>query len=278
MMNKKLFSIIPIALLVMGVFSVSAIDMPMIAYGKVVFDGVTYANQEVEVYSPLYDASWVVKTNENGVYQASFNNMIDDFNRKLRDGDTVKMRACPPEVNSACEKTVVVSDVPQEINWGIDDSNANDLVSDDAIDVKDVTPTPVPTAAPIIPVVCSDCGDCICPGQECPACPECKETSCDVPEEDRGVFWLVVTGLLAGAGGLGIGGYFIKKKEALGIGLGVKIYTKRDGTEGVLHKHPGIRGYHNPNTSHRDVRERHLKGETDPTYKKDSEGVWRYVE
>ncbi len=76
--------------------------------------------------------------------------------------------------------------------------------------------------------------------------------------------------------GLGIGGIYIKRKEALSKGVGIKIYTKRDGSESVIHKHPGIKGYHDPKTSHRVSYEKHPSGELTPKYVKDEQGVWRY--
>lgn len=109
----------------------------------------------------------------------------------------------------------------------------------------------------------------VCP--EVPVCDTCPEPT------DEGNMWLVlITGLITlGVGG--VGGYFVKRKEALSKGIGIKIYTKRDGTENVLHKHPGITGYHEPNTSHRDVNEKHPRGELTPKFEKDVDGIWKYV-
>ncbi len=110
----------------------------------------------------------------------------------------------------------------------------------------------------------------------CPAQVVCPEpVTC--PEPKGSTLAEIISTILVGLGGLGIGGYYIKRKEALSKGIGIKIYTKRDGTEGVYHKHPGITGYHDPNTSHRDVRERHPKGELTPKYEKNLEGNWEYV-
>ena len=49
-----------------------------------------------------------------------------------------------------------------------------------------------------------------------------------------------------------------KMVELIPNGDGIKIYKSRDGKQVVvLHKHPGIRGYHNPSTRHKDPNERH---------------------
>ena len=104
-------------------------------------------------------------------------------------------------------------------------------------------------------------------------CPE--EKVCDTTDSEDGSLWGYIAGLLAALAG-GFGGFFVKKKEAMGKRIGVKIYTKQDGSEGVYHKHPGIKGYHSPNTIHRDSNERHPKGELTPKYTKDETGIWNY--
>ena len=49
------------------------------------------------------------------------------------------------------------------------------------------------------------------------------------------------------------------------------------GEEKALHKHPGIVGYHDPATRHRDEMERHPKGQLFPHYEKNSDGKWEYI-
>ncbi len=121
---------------------------------------------------------------------------------------------------------------------------------------------------------------------ECEEQEPCKtcETStpcevCDVPEpcpDTGGVAPAVVTGIIAlllGSGGM----YFLKRGEIAVKGTGVKIYTNRKGERVRQHKHPGTRGYHNPNTQHREKKERHPEGHLDPEYEKDDSGEWAYV-
>lgn len=119
------------------------------------------------------------------------------------------------------------------------------------------------------------CDSIVCPEEE--VCAECKEGTsvCPVIPSGGNSWWDAIATLIVG---LGIGGYFIRKKEAMSKGVGVKIYTKRDGTEGMYHKHPGIKGYHEPMTVHRDEKERHPKGELTPLYEKNEKGVYCYKE
>jgi len=115
---------------------------------------------------------------------------------------------------------------------------------------------------------------------ECPTCPECEECEicevCEECEECQTNDWMWILGILGILVGGGAGAY-ITKNTALGKnGVGLKIYTGRDGIVKTLHKHHGIRGYHDPETSHRDKDERHNKGELCPKYEK-IEGKWVYV-
>ena len=67
------------------------------------------------------------------------------------------------------------------------------------------------------------------------------------------------------------------KKQTYRCRICYKIYTNRNGERTRQHRHPGIRGYHEPLTSHRVAKERHPKGQLDPEYEKDASGEWAYV-
>ena len=249
---KKLFLIFSLLLLVVGSVGVSAELMPMVVYGTVSFDDVTYAYQKVDVYSLRLGYTWSFETNINGVYEVTFNGMKDDLRREIDSGDVVEIRACPETANPGCVRTVTVSSEPQRVDIHVGGVSPDG----DAIDAECLSQCPILT---------------------CPVCDECTIGSCD---EDEGgdALWIIISGALTGLVGLGIGSYFVKRKEALSKGVGIKIYTKRDGSEGVVHKHPGIRGYHEPNTSHRLVKEKHPRGELTPKYEKDMvSGEWVYV-
>jgi len=116
-----------------------------------------------------------------------------------------------------------------------------------------------------------------CPS--CPSCPTVEEKVCPVlPEGTDGlspgqlIIYLIGTLLAGGAGGV----YFTRNKT-LGRSGGLKTYKSRSGEIKVLHKHPGIRGYHDPSTSHREAHERHPRGQLYPHYVKDEMDVYKYV-
>jgi hypothetical protein len=82
----------------------------------------------------------------------------------------------------------------------------------------------------------------ICVPTECPTCdcPECP---------DNTVVTVLITAILA---------------LIVSIGGGIKIYKNRLGEGVFLHRHKGIRGYHNPNTLHKNPIYRHRRWKDDP--------------
>ncbi len=140
---------------------------------------------------------------------------------------------------------------------------------------------------PVEPKVCpepteEECEDTICePIKACDVCNPCEECPpvepVDCPKTDgtglSTTIILALVGVLIGGGGM----YYFKKGETNVKGTGVKIYVNRKGERTRQHKHPGIRGYHNPLSMHRVAKERHPKGELDPEYQKDDKGEWKYV-
>lgn len=78
----------------------------------------------------------------------------------------------------------------------------------------------------------------------CPAKTECPTNTCD------GVGMEIIIGLIMG---------FI-----VFVGGGLKFYKNRAGDATLQHKHRGIRGYHNPNTSHTDIRYKHARWKDNP--------------
>ncbi len=112
----------------------------------------------------------------------------------------------------------------------------------------------------------------------------CKDITCNLaPCEDKCppivvcqqddnflAYLLGIIGILTGGASI----YYLKRKDAK---LPNGTFVKFGGKNGPLHLHRGIRGYHNPATSHREAHERHPKGEMDPKYEKDVDGVYRYV-
>ncbi len=108
--------------------------------------------------------------------------------------------------------------------------------------------------------------------RECPAEKVCQESP--VPEGNTGAIIIsIISALLVG----GAGGIYFTKNKVLGKKGGLKIYRGNDGEEKTLHKHSGIRGYHDPVVVHRDEYERHPKGQLFPHYKKNVElDRWEY--
>ncbi len=107
-----------------------------------------------------------------------------------------------------------------------------------------------------VPAVCPECPSC----EVCSVCPElevCPETDC--PVKDMTVE-RIIEGIVLLIVGMGVYKY----------GFGIKIYTKKDGTVEVQHKHRNVTGYHDINTMHRT--QPHKKGELNPKY--DNEGKY----
>jgi hypothetical protein len=243
---------------------VAATDFPMIVSGKVNFNGVTYSNQKVEIYSPRLNYKWETFTNEDGIYMVVFNNLVDSQNRKLINGDQVYIDACPVDVNSECRRTVTVSTDPIDVSWGIDVSSS--AISPGAVDVTTIPATPV-------------CGSCNCatPQCNCAVCPAekvCPVTTCatctipECPKQDNGYLTPVIVGLLALVAGGGAAYVTLGNNK-------IKVY-KKSGVETIYHQHPTISGYHDPKTKHSAVP--HKIGELLPKYKKNEVGNWVYTE
>lgn len=129
----------------------------------------------------------------------------------------------------------------------------------------------------------SCCPEVVCPEPEpcpeCPSCPECPEIpECPVCPECPVQDWNWILFVIGAVAGAGIGIYSTRNRIIGKKRTGIKIYTKTDGTVATLHKHPGIRGYHNPNTIHKNTLIRHKRGELFPIYKKDSTfNKWVYI-
>lgn len=243
MKNKLLIGTIFVLALFLSATAALATGLPMFLSGTVEFNGELSANRPVVITDVNLAESWTVYTNENAVYQAVLNNFKDAQGRTVADGHTIHVDACDVNLNSQCRQTVVASYDPIDVDF--------DIAIDDA---------QIPDKECPAPIVCD----------ACPVVDECQE-----PESDGVSFWYMIA---TGLAGLGVGSYFIKRKEALSKGVGLKFYTGRDGSEKIFHKHPGIKGYHNPETRHIDADERHPKGELTPKYEKDSDGEWYYVE
>ncbi len=134
---------------------------------------------------------------------------------------------------------------------------------------------PAPTTEECLETVCPK--EKVCSVTSCPPCAqtECPVVTCPEPEGDNlgAIIISAIAALLTG----GFGGKYFTKNTALSSQGGLKTHMGRDGIEKVNHKHRGIRGYHDPYTSHRDEVERHPKGQLLPHYKQNEKGVWEYI-
>lgn len=89
--------------------------------------------------------------------------------------------------------------------------------------------------------VCGECPICV----SCPVVEECVQET----EWDKIGLTIFITALLSLIGFMG---------------GGLKIYKNRLGESVMQHKHRGVRGYHDPNTSHRNEVYRHRRWKDDP--------------
>lgn len=138
----------------------------------------------------------------------------------------------------------------------------------------------------------ASCDSC-CPTPDTPVCDPvvvCDEpTDCPTLPATEGDLLVYLLGLGAVATA-GIGSWFASKKwtrtsdtDAFLAELkkymtpytGFRISHGADKVYGT-HKHPGITGYHDPNTSHSDFTDRHPRGKLTPKYVKNSDNKWVY--
>ena len=130
------------------------------------------------------------------------------------------------------------------------------------------------------------CPDPICDSPTIEECEDIVETTCDTCEvcddvtlvcDDPEQAFNYLALLLGLAGGATIMFTVGNNKIFTGKGTGMKRYRGQDDTLKLHHKHPGTRGYHNPDTVHRKP-EDHPKGMMDVSghYHKDDKGEWYY--
>lgn len=244
---------------------VLGIGVPHPINGHITADGNAVGNAVLIVENLNSKITSEATTNSNGFYQVELANVDPTF----RDGDIIKVSVSYCKDIPICTKSVAISGGGNEISWDIIIEELP-IPPIEIIIYKyvcwDGSKSDTADNCPVIPAPVYVCGD----GSE-------VDDSSKCPEEKDDSLVAILAGLAAGLLIGGAGGYYFKRKEAMSKGVGIKIYTKRDGTESVLHKHPGIVGYHEPMTSHRDKIERHPKGELTPKYEKNLEGVWVYV-
>lgn len=239
-----------LAFLVMAI-GATAMSLPMIISGTVQDEG-ELSGFNVVLTNTRTSGQLTAITDQNGYFQFEPQNM--PFS--VRDGDIFEVEVL--------ERKIVIDDfnyanyAPYFIEFDFSDERPL------CVDCPEPIVCPEPTCPE--PIVCDKCV--VCPDPI--ICPE----PCPEPEENFDWAWSLVIGLLAGAGG---SAYALRNRMFTTIRTGYKRYVTDYGIEKILHKHPGIRGYHNPETSHRNSKIRHPKGQIIIKYDKDEDGDWKFT-
>lgn len=194
-------------------------------------------------------------------------------------GDDIKITIIDCATNPICVQTVEIEPTPTNSQIGIPIKEYFDLTGEVC---------PVCSECPECPKKsCGSCGttqECICPEEgdltcppdltpygecnsccessECELCEECEECTQEPCEQSDDLASELFAGLLGMAGGLAVYIKMFNNKIFTGLRTGMKTYRGKDGTLKTLHKHPGTRGYHDPNIKHRGM-EAHPKGLVD---------------
>lgn len=277
---KKL-TILLITFFMLASMVCGAIWMPLPILGKV--DGTNVANLDIDVTNLRTGETLLTQTSSSGEFLVDAANFNDNGGSRYVIGDEFKIviKSCSsqPECNrivkyngeselfsifdlmntgSACPITTCPSCSSRSCSSSV-------IYVDKECTTED---TVTYTEQPV-------CEDKVCSSSEtivtCPEEKVCEPTS----DEDTDLLESIIKFMLGGLlGATGI--YFFKKKEALLNGVGIKMYTSRTGVVKLFHKHPGILGYHDPKTLHRELHEKHKKGEINPSYKKDDNGIYCY--
>lgn len=246
--------------LLLGMTVASAqIPFPMVLSGEVIVDGERLPYQQIEIENIDLDHTWYVTADDNGIFVVDMSSLRTDQGQTTTPGQDLRVRACPRSI-TGCEQTVSFNAGYAPIELDLDIQSDKDTV-----------------ANPNVPVIVID--DEPDEPHECPAVPVSDEPVEDT-DDDTG-FANVLIPLATGAGAL-ILGDLLGRKRTQGVmkGLYPKVYVRTGTVKGqpaLLHMHPGIQGYHDPATRHRDKDDRHDKNELNPLYEKDERGKYVYV-
>lgn len=97
--------------------------------------------------------------------------------------------------------------------------------------------------------VCEVCEvkECVCP--TCEACPVCEEVVCPECEDDGSLVTIIITAIMT---------------LVVTVGGGMQFYKNKYGKAVFLHRHKGIRGYHDANLKHRKAQYSHRRYKDNP--------------
>jgi len=297
-MKKIIFSLIMICLLAMSAYALVPYSgqpqLPYIIYGHVEWSGQMLSGSRLEVTNQNTGFSEIVTTDGAGYYQIDANNWLTTAGSRppVQYGDVIKIKATDGcGTADVCEKTFTAKDGAYA-DFAVIDLTLTGVLSCPIVEcpecggcggsgggivykaTQELCDADFPCDDPITcppTSVCTpeQCESTVCPPKEtCEVCEICEDEEC--PEEPQGIlaYLLGIAGVVVG----GISTYYLKRKDAqMPNGTFVKF-----GGAGVKHLHRGIRGYHDPQTSHREAHEKHPRGETDPKYVKNDKGVYVY--
>ena len=236
----------------------SAPQPPYILYGHIEWNNAPYSGATVDI--SYMGATHSVVTDGNGLWTSQIDSYMDNTPVSIRVDD-----GCG--TGDTCSKSITIGSAGYEAFAEVDISLSGVLTC---------PPVSCPSCSgggsscsysetrcnSLYPTTNEECTDVwyetgVCPAVEtCPAekvcatCETCPEVSGECPEpvvpDDTGgiIGWIVA--LIAFIGG------------------GFKIYKNRAGGITMLHRHKGILGYHNPNTSHQKKIYRHARFSDDP--------------
>lgn len=259
---KKLLSLL-VFLTLMGSLAYAMPTFPMIISGSIINEG-NSEGIEVTLINVRTGEEMVCLTDSVGYFQFNPQNMVFG----IKDGDDFEI-----EVEG---ETLIIDDfnyntyAPYETEFDLTGKICPPLICP-----KDTTPyAECDSCCPEDTTPYESCESC-CPEDDTPYvhCDSCCE---DCPPPTVDAFWILVAGILSAVGGAGVMFKYGNNKIFTGVRTGMKTYRGQNGELKIKHKHPGTRGYHNPEIMHRKP-ETHPKGMIDVSghYEK-VDGEWRY--
>jgi len=291
-------------LMAMLSFSASALvryegapGVPYLIYGHVEWNEQLLSNARLEITNVNTGYIQNLITNSNGYWQQEPSNWLTTSAGRppVMFGDVIKVKVTDGcGTGDICEKTFEAFTGSYK-DWAVVDLSITGTLSCPSISCPSCSggggssgggcgtycteslcedQYPCATTSCPEPVVCPESTDNVICVDDLIKCPSVEDKECIVPEEGD-LLYLFLTTLFGAIVG-GTGAYYFKKREAVVKNVGIKTYVSSKGTIKILHRHPGIKGYHNPDTLHRVTYEKHPKGEIAPLYEKDENGIYVY--
>jgi len=256
--------LIPIVIMILAISTVTAMSTPMPVSVKITNEGVLSG---YEITQRNTRTGEIIKTVTDGSGFALYDWSNSEF--KWFPGDTIEIQVTSCKDYPSCTQDVKIDSQGSPIYVQID------LTSEVPPECPDCPTCPDPVVCPE-PTICPEpevCPADTTPYAECDSC--CAEPECP-PATTEALIYMLVTGILGAAGGAAVFTRVFNNRMFTGMRTGMKVYRGLDGEIKVFHKHPGTKGYHDPNTVHRG-KEAHPKGMIDVADKyKKVDGQWVY--